>query len=164
MGFFNDLSKKTSETTSKIARETKLKMKISENNGRIKELYESVGKKYYENRLKKMEDFEEQVEEDCTIIDQLAGEVEKARLEILGLNNKKLCCFCKAEMEKDAMFLIKANVPINTEAHSYVQAQMRIGRFKFLIDEQTAKVKLMSTKVGQNITPDDRNEYLIPFQ
>ena len=33
-------------------------------------------------------------------------------------------------MEKDAMFLIKANAPINTEAHSYVQAQMRIGRFK----------------------------------
>ena len=30
-------------------------------------------------------------------------------------------------MEKDAMFSIKANAPINTEVHSYVQAQMRSG-------------------------------------
>ena len=29
MGFFNDLGKKTTETTSKIAREAKLKMKIT---------------------------------------------------------------------------------------------------------------------------------------
>ena len=67
-------------------------------------------------------------------------------------------------LEKDAMFLIKANAPINTEAHSYVQTQMRSDRFKFLIGEQTAKAKLLSTKIGQNITPDNRNEYLMPFQ
>ena len=30
MGFFNDLGKKTTETTSKIAREAKLKMKMKE--------------------------------------------------------------------------------------------------------------------------------------
>ena len=65
---------------------------------------------------------------------------------------------------KDAMFLIKANAPINTEAHSYVQTQMGSGKIKFLIDEQTAKVKLMGTKVGQNMTPDERNDYLMPFQ
>ena len=68
------------------------------------------------------------------------------------------------DMEKDAMYLIKANAPINTEAHSYVQTQMSSGKLKFLIDEQTAKAKLMSTKKGQNMTPDERNEYLMPFQ
>lgn len=67
------------------------------------------------------------------------------------------------DMEKDAMYLIKANAPINTEAHSYVQTQMSSGKIKFLIDEQTAKVKLNSTKIGQNMTPDERNEYLMPF-
>ena len=45
MGFFNDLGKKTTETTSKIAREAKLKMKIKENKGKIKDLYENIGKK-----------------------------------------------------------------------------------------------------------------------
>lgn len=67
-------------------------------------------------------------------------------------------------MEKDALFLIKANAPINTEAHAYVQTQMSSGKIKFLIDEQTAKAKLNSTKVGQNMTSDDRNTYLMPFQ
>ena len=67
------------------------------------------------------------------------------------------------ETEQDAMFLIKANAPINTEAHSYVQTQLSSGKIKFLIDENQAKVKLMSTKVGQNMSADKRAEYLKPF-
>lgn len=66
-------------------------------------------------------------------------------------------------IEKDAMFLIKANAPINTEAHAYVQTQMSSGKIKMLIDEREASTKLMSTKVGQNMTPDQRAEYLMPF-
>lgn len=66
-------------------------------------------------------------------------------------------------MEKDAMYLIKANAPINTEAHAYVQTQLSSGKIKLLIDEREASVKLMSTKVGQNMTPEQRNEYLQPF-
>ena len=68
------------------------------------------------------------------------------------------------DMIKDAMYLVKANAPINTEAHAYVQTQMSSGKIKFLIDEQTAKVKLMATKMGQNMTPDERNDYLMPYQ
>ena len=64
---------------------------------------------------------------------------------------------------KDAMYLIKANAPINTEAHSYVQTQLSSGKIKFLIDEREAKVKLMSTKMGQNMTPEQRAEHLMPF-
>ena len=66
-------------------------------------------------------------------------------------------------VEEDAMFLIKANAPINTEAYSYAQTQMASGKVKFLIDEQAAKTKLMSTKVGQNYNADQRNDYLKPF-
>ena len=60
------------------------------------------------------------------------------------------------------LFLIKANAPINTEAYSYVQSQMYNGKIRFLIDESLAKTKLMSTKVGQNMNLDERNEYLKP--
>jgi len=66
-------------------------------------------------------------------------------------------------VEEDAMYLIKANLPINTEAHAYVQTQLYSGKLKFLIDEGQAKVKLMSTKVGQNMDADKRAEYLMPF-
>ena len=67
------------------------------------------------------------------------------------------------EIEKDAMYLIKANAPINTEAYSYAQTQMSSGKVQFLVDEATAKTKLMSTKIGQNMTIDQRNEKLMPF-
>lgn len=68
-----------------------------------------------------------------------------------------------SETESDALFLIKANAPINTEAHTYVQTQLASGKIKFLIDENQAKVKLMSTKVGQNMDADRRADYLRPF-
>lgn len=67
------------------------------------------------------------------------------------------------DMVKDAMFLIKATAPINTEAHTYVQTQLSSGKIKFLIDEREAKIKLMSTKLGQEMTPEERAEKLIPF-
>ena len=66
-------------------------------------------------------------------------------------------------IENDAMYLIKATAPINTEAHSYVQTQLFSGKIKFLIDESQAKVKLMSTKKGQQMTSEERGEYLLPF-
>ena len=67
------------------------------------------------------------------------------------------------DTERDALFLIKANTPINTEAHSYVQIQMSSGKLKFLIDERTAQTKLLDTKLGQGMTPEQRAEYLKPF-
>lgn len=66
-------------------------------------------------------------------------------------------------VEENALFLIKANAPINTEAHTYVQTQLSSGKIKFLIDEGQAKVKLMSTKMGQNMDNDKRADYLKPF-
>ena len=66
-------------------------------------------------------------------------------------------------VEENAMFLIKANAGINTEAHTYVQTQLYSGKIKFLIDEGQAKVKLMGTKVGQTMDADKRADYLMPF-
>ena len=87
--------------------------------------------------------------------------VEGGTFEEAASDYKK---FKTDDMIHDAMYLVKANAPFNTEAHAYVQTQMSSGKIKFLIDEQTAKAKLLSTKKGQNMTPDERNEYLMPFQ
>ena len=65
--------------------------------------------------------------------------------------------------EQEAMYLLKANAPINTEAHANAQTQLSSGKVKFLIDERVAKQKLMGTKVGQNMKPEERAEYLKPF-
>ena len=56
-----------------------------------------------------------------------------------------------------------ANAPINTEAHTYARDQISSGKIKFLIDERVAKNKLLGTKVGQAMRPEERAEYLMPF-
>lgn len=71
--------------------------------------------------------------------------------------------FKAVDTEPDAMYIIKANAPINSEAHSYVQTQMSSGKLRFLKDERDAKVRLMDTKIGQKMTPEQRAEYLQPF-
>jgi len=65
--------------------------------------------------------------------------------------------------EENAMWIIKANAPINTEAHANAQSQMASGHVKMLIDERVAKIKLMGTKRGQDMKPEERAEYLKPF-
>lgn len=65
--------------------------------------------------------------------------------------------------ELDALYLMKANAPVNTEAHSITQSVLNSGKIKFLIDERMAKQKLLTTKVGQNMTTEARSDYLKPF-
>lgn len=95
-------------------------------------------------------------------IDPETGEI----LPPFGVDNDEEGLYKKyrtVDTEIDALYIIKANAPINTEAYTYAQTQMSSGKVKFLIDEATAKTKLMSTKVGQNMTIDQRNEFLKPF-
>ncbi len=68
-----------------------------------------------------------------------------------------------ADCEFDALYLLKANAPINSEAHTNAQVQLSSGKVKLLIDERVAKQKLLGTKVGQNMKPEERAEYLKPF-
>ena len=67
------------------------------------------------------------------------------------------------DTEMDAMFILKANAPINTEAHANVQTQIQAGKVKFLISEKEARDKLLATKLGQKMTTNERSDYLKPF-
>jgi len=57
--------------------------------------------------------------------------------------------------EHDALYIIKT--------YTYTKNQIASKKIKLLIDESTAKAKLMTTKVGQNMSTDQRNEYLKPY-
>lgn len=82
---------------------------------------------------------------------------------VMNDEDKKYKNFRTVDTVADALYLIKANAPMNTEMYAYAQSQLLNGKIKFLIDENTAKVKLMSKKVGQEMTPDKRADYLRPF-
>lgn len=64
---------------------------------------------------------------------------------------------------RDALYVMKANQTINTDCHSYAQNQLSSGKIRFLIDESSAKIKLMEQKQGQKMKPEKRAEYLQPF-
>lgn len=129
MGFFNEIGKKTSEATSKITKETKLKLKINDNKNKITNIYEEIGKKVYEKHVREENiSIKEELQEECSKIDILSKEIETARKEILRLNNKRQCTKCYAEIEKEAAYCSKCGqklensevvepekVPINEE-------------------------------------------------
>ena len=101
MSFFNELGRKTSEATTKITRETKLRLKMNENKGRIRNTYEEIGKKVYEKNIQnEVINVKEDLKEEFEKINKLAEEIEEAKLEILKLNNKKQCPRCLAEVDK----------------------------------------------------------------
>lgn len=68
-----------------------------------------------------------------------------------------------ANCEQDALYIIKANAPINTEAHANAKTQLSSGKVKMLIDERVAKIKLMGTTKGSQMKSEERAEYLKPF-
>lgn len=108
MGFFNDIGKKTTEATSKITKETKLKLKMNDNKGKISDLYEEIGKKVYEKHVREENiNIKEELQEQCGKIDILSKEIEEARKEILKLNKKRQCTNCYTEIDKDAIFCSK---------------------------------------------------------
>ena len=68
-----------------------------------------------------------------------------------------------SDVKKDAIYIMKANPDINSECYVNLQSQMGSGALRLLLDERTAKAKLLATKVGQEMTQLQRNDYLQPF-
>lgn len=104
MGFFSDIGKKTTETADKIAKETKLKRRINDNKEKIVKQYSLMGKKAYEAYKNGAQPA---LEEDYTQIDTWFNENEEARLEILKLNQKKVCSNCSTEIMDNVSFCPK---------------------------------------------------------
>ncbi len=109
MEFFDKLGKKateaykyTADKTGKIAKETKLKFRMSELKSQIEDLYVEIGKKVYEKHIRE-EDIciKKDLEEQCIKIDVLAQEIEDLQNETLELKDKKQCPKCYKEVNKE---------------------------------------------------------------
>lgn len=63
----------------------------------------------------------------------------------------------------NALYIMKATAPINSELYSYCQSQLNSGKLLFLIDENVAKNKLMAQSQGQKMSAPQRADYLRPY-
>lgn len=62
------------------------------------------------------------------------------------------------------IYVIKANSTLNSKIHSNCYSWIHSGKVTFLIKEQEAKNKLMSTKVGQKMSVIERAKRLMPHE
>ena len=112
MEFFDKLGKKASEAykmtadkTGKIAKETKIKLKIGELRTQVNDVYEEIGKKVYEQHVLEGEiSIENEIEEYCTKLDVLSDEIDSLLKQCLELKDKKQCPKCYSEIEKEMKF------------------------------------------------------------
>ena len=112
MEFFNKISEKastaykvTAAKTGKLAKEAKLKLKMSNLKSQINDIYLDIGAKMYEKHLLKEDiNIKNDLEEECTKIDILTNQIEEILNECLELNNKKQCLKCFAKIDKDCKF------------------------------------------------------------
>ena len=63
----------------------------------------------------------------------------------------------------NSLYIMKANAKINSELYAYCQSQMGSGKIHFLIDENTAKNKLLSQSQSKRMTKAKRADYLRPY-
>lgn len=112
MEFFNKISEKastaykvTAAKTGKLAKEAKLKLKMSNLKSQINDIYLDIGAKIYEKHLLKEDiNIKNDLEEECTKIDILTNQIEEILNECLELNNKKQCLKCFDKIDKDCKF------------------------------------------------------------
>ena len=115
MEFFDKLGKKASEAykvtadkTGKLAKEAKLRMKISDLKSQINTIYKEIGETVYQKHTREGEyDITKEIEEKCTKIDVLSDEIESNLKQCLELKDKRQCPSCFAEIEKDVKFCPK---------------------------------------------------------
>lgn len=112
MEFFDKLGKKateaykiTADKTGKLAKETKLKIKISDLKSQINDLYEEIGKNVYQKHIREDEEANKEIEEDinnlCIKIDVLSDEIDSLLEQCLELKDRKQCKNCYKEIDKN---------------------------------------------------------------
>ena len=109
MDIFDKIGQKASEAykitadkTGKIAKETKLKLRMGEIKAKTSEIYEEIGKKIYEKHIRKENiSIKKDLEEEITKLDVLSDEMDDLLKQCLELRNKKQCPSCYTEIEKD---------------------------------------------------------------
>ena len=103
MEFFNKISEKastaykvTAAKTGKLAKEAKLKLKMSNLKSQINDIYLDIGAKIYEKHLLKEDiNIKNDLEEECTKIDILTNQIEEAGIivtfnGIVGTNTRRV--------------------------------------------------------------------------
>lgn len=125
MGFFDQLSKKASDTmqsakdkTNKISAEMKLKSKFSDKKDRINVLYSEIGKEIYSNYLKGINENTEVITEKVKEIVNINEELTEINKELLALKGVRVCPSCGSQIPVGSEFCPKCGNKVVEVAES----------------------------------------------
>lgn len=175
MEFFDKLGKKateaykiTADKTGKIAKETKLKIKMSGLRTQVDDLYEEIGKKVYEEHLREDEEvkgnIKEELEQLCIKIDVLNDEIEDFLSQCLELRDKKQCKNCYVEMDKEYKYCPNCGAKQEDDETEQDESYENVSLFEENRDEdkterQEENNNLEKTvKVESNVEDSDESE------
>ena len=81
-----------------------------------------------------------------------------------GFNNREEYQRVQPRDCKKILYGIKANTAINSQMHSDLYSKIYSGCIGFLITEKKARDKLLSTKIGKKMKPEQRVARLMPHE
>ena len=85
-------------------------------------------------------------------------------LPAYGFQNDELYKKIQPRDAPEILISFKATKEINSKMYSKLYTIIESGRLKFLISELDAKTKLLSTKVGQSMSSENRVKRLMPHE
>ena len=155
MEFFDMIGKKASEAykitadkTGKLAKETKLKIRMGEIKAQTNEIYQEIGKKVYEKHVREEDiSIKEELEEECTKLDVLSDEMDSLLNQCLELRDKKQCPNCFAKIDKEMNYCPNCGVK---------QEKEEVSEEELTDDEEVKEVEIIGTSENEN--KEDNNE------
>lgn len=172
MEFLDKLGKKASEAykitadkTGKIAKETKIKIKMNELKSEVNELYVEIGKKVYEKHVREENiSIKNDLEAECTKIDVLSDEIEELLQECLELKDKKQCQNCYKQIEKQDNYCPNCGQKQDDEEPKEVEVLENLKNHEVdeknknerAIVEEELKNKINANSVSNNSSEENR--------
>ena len=157
MEFFDMIGKKASEAykitadkTGKLAKETKLKIRMGEIKAQTNEIYQEIGKKVYEKHVREEDiSIKEELEEECTKLDVLSDEMDSLLNQCLELRDKKQCPNCFAKIDKEMNYCPNCGVK---------QEKEEVSEEELTDDEEVKEVEIIETSENENKENNNEEE------
>ena len=149
MEIFDKIGKKASEAykitadkTGKLAKETKLKLRMGEIKTKTNEIYQEIGKKVYEKHVREEDiSIKEELEEECTKLDVLSDLMDSLLNQCLELRDKKQCPSCFAKIDKDMNYCPNCGVK---------QEKEELYEENLVNDGEVKEVEIVETSKDEN--------------
>ncbi len=119
------------QKSGEVAKLTKLKVAIVSAEGKIKDVYNAIGKIVYE-AYRNDEGDSEEIETKCAELDTLHAELERLKAEYASVRNLKVCEACHTENAEDATYCAKCGavlaqtvdaMPAHAETETVVEVE-----------------------------------------